>query len=95
VTNDATVDKLLYTPVEAAHTLGVSRSTIYVLMAGANLPLVRIGSSRRIPSDELRHRRVPSAKATLDATAAGRGSQLPRWGSCPVCPVALARPSNR
>jgi predicted DNA-binding transcriptional regulator AlpA len=25
-----TVDKLLYTPVEAAHALGLSRSTIYV-----------------------------------------------------------------
>jgi excisionase family DNA binding protein len=47
------VDKLLYTPREAAHALGVSRSTIYVLMADGGLPSVRIGSSRRIPVDAL------------------------------------------
>ena len=50
MTNSPTVEKLLYTPVEAAHALGVSRSTIYVLMAGGNLPSLRIGASRRIPA---------------------------------------------
>ena len=49
-----TVDKLLYTPVEAAHALGVSRSTVYVLMAAGDVPSVRIGASRRVPADALR-----------------------------------------
>jgi excisionase family DNA binding protein len=44
------VDKLPYTPAEAAHALGVSRSTIYVLMANGNVPSVRIGSARRMPT---------------------------------------------
>jgi excisionase family DNA binding protein len=48
-------DKMLYTPVEAAHALGHSRSTLYVLMANGEVPSVRIGSSRRIPVDGLRH----------------------------------------
>jgi len=48
-----TIDKLLYTPVEAAHALGVSRSTIYVLMAKGDVPSVRIGLSRRVPAEGL------------------------------------------
>jgi excisionase family DNA binding protein len=55
MTKPLVVDKLLYTPVEAAHALGVSRSTLYVLMANGDVPSVRIGSSRRIPADGLRH----------------------------------------
>ena len=43
------VDKILYTPLEAAHALGVSRSTVYELMAAGTLPSVRIGASRRVP----------------------------------------------
>ena len=54
MTKPLTVDKLLYTPVEAAHALGLSRSTIYVLMASGEVPSVHIGSSRRIPADGLR-----------------------------------------
>ena len=54
MTNRPAVEKLLYTPVEAAQALGVSRSTVYVLMASGDLPSVRIGSSRRIPADGLR-----------------------------------------
>ena len=42
------VDKLLYTPVEVAHALGISRSAIYVLMANGDIPSVRIGASRRV-----------------------------------------------
>lgn len=48
------IEKLLYTPREASHALGLSRSTIYVLMANGDLPSVRIGASRRIPADGLR-----------------------------------------
>jgi excisionase family DNA binding protein len=36
------VDKLLYTPREAAQALGVSRSTLYVLLSSGALPSVRI-----------------------------------------------------
>jgi excisionase family DNA binding protein len=48
------VDKLLYTPAEAAHALGVCRSTLYVLMANGDIPSIRIGSARRVPADGLR-----------------------------------------
>ncbi len=50
----STVDKLLYTPVEAAHALGVSRSTVYELMASDLLASVQIGSCRRVPVEALR-----------------------------------------
>ena len=39
---------MLYTPVQAARVLGVSRSQIYVLMKGGQLGSVHIGRSRRI-----------------------------------------------
>ena len=39
---------MLYTPVQAARVLGVSRSQIYVLMKGGQLGSVHIGLSRRI-----------------------------------------------
>ena len=48
-----TTDKLLYTPVEAAHTLGVSRSTLYVLLATGQIGSVKVGSLRRIPATAL------------------------------------------
>ena len=54
MTNRPAVEKLLYTPVEAAQALGLSRSTVYVLMASGDLSSVHIGSSRRIPADGLR-----------------------------------------
>jgi excisionase family DNA binding protein len=74
VTNGATVDKLLCTPVEAAHALGVSRSTIYVLMAGGNLPSVRIGASRRIPAEGLRRYIEGLATGATTSSAGARGS---------------------
>ena len=52
--NTEPIDKMLYTPTEAAQALGVSRSTLYVLMAGGEVPSVRIGSCRRVPVDGLR-----------------------------------------
>lgn len=39
---------ILFTPVQAARVLGVSRSQIYVLMKGGQLGSVHIGRSRRI-----------------------------------------------
>ncbi|WP_131764618.1 excisionase family DNA-binding protein [Candidatus Protofrankia californiensis] len=41
--------KLLLTPVEAAESLAVSRSTVYELLAVGVLESVYIGRSRRIP----------------------------------------------
>jgi excisionase family DNA binding protein len=70
MTKPLTVDKLLYTPVEAAHALGLSRSTIYVLMGSGEVPFVRIGSARRIPAKGL-HRYV----ATLATKASGEQSR--------------------
>ena len=39
---------MLFTPVQAARVLGVSRSQIYVLLKGGQLGSVHIGRSRRI-----------------------------------------------
>ncbi len=74
------VDKLLYTPLEAAHALGVGRSTIYVLMANGELPSVRIGSSRRIPAEGLR-RYILSLSPTgrMNATAGHSPKQQHLW----------------
>jgi excisionase family DNA binding protein len=44
---------LLYTPVEAAQALRISRSSLYVLLANGLISSVRIGSSRRIPASAL------------------------------------------
>ena len=41
--------KLLYTPDEAAQVLGISRSTLYVLLAADQIGSVKLGSLRRIP----------------------------------------------
>jgi excisionase family DNA binding protein len=54
VTDTDAVEKMLYTPTEAAKALGISRSTIYLLMASGDVPSVRIGSCRRVPVDGLR-----------------------------------------
>lgn len=66
----STVDKLLYTPVEAAHALGVSRSTVYELIASDVLASVRIGSCRRVPVEALRsYVRKLSAKPKSGSSA--------------------------
>ena len=44
---------LLYTPVEAAQALRISRSSLYLLLAEGVITSVRIGSSRRIPAAAL------------------------------------------
>lgn len=43
----------LLTVSEAARQLALSRSTVYNLMERGDLAYVKIGRSRRIPSDEL------------------------------------------
>jgi excisionase family DNA binding protein len=53
VTN-GTLERLLLRPEEAREIIGISRTKIYALIASRELPVVRIGSSVRIPIDELR-----------------------------------------
>lgn len=45
--------KLLLTPDEAAQALGVSRSTVYELINSGELTAIRIGRSRRVPTEVL------------------------------------------
>lgn len=45
--------RLLLSPAEAAHALGISRSGLYVLLAKGHVNSVRIGTSRKIPADDL------------------------------------------
>ncbi len=47
------MDKLLLTPHEAAHLLGIGRSKLYQLMRAGTVASVRIGSCRRIPTASL------------------------------------------
>lgn len=47
------MDKLLFTPSEAAAVLGIGRSKIYELLNDGQLTSVRIDRCRRIPADEL------------------------------------------
>ncbi|MEU1849742.1 helix-turn-helix domain-containing protein [Streptomyces sp. NPDC019990] len=44
----APVDRLLYTPEEAAEALAIGRSTLYELMADGVLTYIKLGHSRRI-----------------------------------------------
>jgi len=47
------MEKLLYTPVEAARVLGVGRSKLYELLGTGELTSVRIGACRRISATAL------------------------------------------
>jgi excisionase family DNA binding protein len=84
VTAPDSVDKLLYTPRQAAEALGVSRSTLYVLMAAGDVPSVRIGACRRVPAEGLRRyvaRLTTSSKVRDDHAhrQVGRPSQRRLW----------------
>jgi excisionase family DNA binding protein len=46
--------QVLFSPVDAAEKLGVSRSKVYQPMASRELVSVRIGHLRRIPAGKLR-----------------------------------------
>ena len=45
--------KLLLTPEEAAQVLGIGRTKVYELLLSNALESVKIGASRRIPTDAL------------------------------------------
>lgn len=48
------MEKLCYTPTEAASLLGLGRTKVYELMASGHIRSIRIGRSRRIPAAALR-----------------------------------------
>lgn len=50
---DKVIGRLLYTPLEAAQALSISRSSLYVLLNQGAIRSVRVGGSRRIPADAL------------------------------------------
>lgn len=52
-TNPSSIPRLLYTPKEAAQALGISRSSLYVLLSQGAIDSVRIGGSRRITATAL------------------------------------------
>ena len=47
------VEKLLFTPEEAAEVLSIGRSKVYELIGTGELASVRIGTSRRVPTGAL------------------------------------------
>jgi len=47
------MDRVLYTPTEAAFALGIGRSKLYELISSGQLKSVRIGACRRIPAQAL------------------------------------------
>lgn len=47
--------KLLLKPSEAAEMLGVGRSKVYAMLASGELPILRVGSLVRVPTEALRH----------------------------------------
>lgn len=49
----APVDRLLYTPEQAAEALAIGRSTVYELMAAGVLRYIKLGRCRRIRRADL------------------------------------------
>lgn len=47
------MERILLRPAEAADLIGVSRSTLYELLARGALPSVRLGHSIRVPLEAL------------------------------------------
>lgn len=46
-------ERLAYSPEEAAHQLGISRSKLYEYLHDGSLPSVKLGRSRRITHEAL------------------------------------------
>lgn len=47
------MDKLTYSPTETAQVLGVSRPTVYKLMARADFPAFKVGSRTLVSAEGL------------------------------------------
>ena len=67
MSNDILVKEGLSSVSESASYLGVSRSTVYMLMETGRLPYVKIGRSRRIPKQAL----IDFVKANLYQVGSG------------------------
>jgi excisionase family DNA binding protein len=75
---------LLLSPVEAALTLGISRSTLYELMAKGRLRSVRIGRARRIRYADVE--KLSETGASLeDAPRRHRRQATPKSNSQTLC----------
>jgi excisionase family DNA binding protein len=61
-------ERLLYKVDEAAEALGLSRVTLYSLMARGEVDSIKVGAARRIPADELRRFVERNRQATGDRT---------------------------
>ena len=48
------MERLAYRVNEAAEMMGVSRSKMYELIAAGSIPVLRIGTSIRVPNEALR-----------------------------------------
>lgn len=48
------MDKLTYSPAEAAKVLGLSRPTVYTLMKRVDFPVFKVGSRTLVSADGLR-----------------------------------------
>lgn len=48
------MEKLLLTPVEVVELTGIGRTRVYALIAGGELPSIKVGRSVRVPAEELR-----------------------------------------
>ena len=48
------MDKLAYSPAEAAAVLGVSRPTVYTLLKRADFPAFKVGSRTLVSAEGLR-----------------------------------------
>ena len=59
--------KQLFRPGEAAEALGLSRTTVYALIARGELPAVRIGQSRRIRAVDL-EKWIQGLRPAMDST---------------------------
>jgi excisionase family DNA binding protein len=82
VTDENLTTKLLYTPVEAAKTLGISRSTLYLLLASGKLDSVKVGTLRRITQSALQEFVVRLATETVTLGPKRSGDTawgLPSW----------------
>lgn len=65
-------DKLLYKIPEVASYLSLSRTTVYELVRAGKLPSVRVGGSRRVLGQDLRHFVDSLDRIGAENTAGGR-----------------------
>lgn len=61
------MEKLLLTPMEAAHLLSIGRTKMYSLISTGAISSIRIGASVRIPMDALQ--RFVEERQAADAVA--------------------------